>query len=269
VIEIVRNTSLFFQPQIRTKIMNEGWASYWHERLFLKDERIRGHEIAFARVNAAVTSLPRVGLNPYALGMRLFAEIKEMSDKGRYTFDFQRLHDARVRAEFDAGTRQGIATIFNVRKNCCDAIFIRNFLTQEFVDRHKLFVVGKRLNRQKSVWEYFVKSRKVSDYRAMIENALYHPPHITVRDENKDQEVLYLNHHFEGKPLVKEFIANTMMGIEYLWGKPVRLETSEVTVPSGAHAQAAAGAASAEDTGVAWRRVVYTMENRKLSRREI
>jgi hypothetical protein len=35
-------------------------------------------------------------------------------------------------------------------------------------------------------------------------------------------------HHFEGKPLVHEFIANTMMGIEFLWGKPVMLETSEV-----------------------------------------
>ena len=34
VIEVVRKTSLFFQPQIRTKIMNEGWASYWHEYLF-------------------------------------------------------------------------------------------------------------------------------------------------------------------------------------------------------------------------------------------
>ena len=30
IIEVVRKTSMFFQPQIRTKIMNEGWASYWH-----------------------------------------------------------------------------------------------------------------------------------------------------------------------------------------------------------------------------------------------
>lgn len=35
VMEIVRKTSLYFQPQIRTKIMNEGWASYWHDKLFL------------------------------------------------------------------------------------------------------------------------------------------------------------------------------------------------------------------------------------------
>ena len=41
VLQVVRKTSLFFQPQIRTKIMNEGWASYWHESLFLRDDRIR------------------------------------------------------------------------------------------------------------------------------------------------------------------------------------------------------------------------------------
>ena len=83
VIEIFRKTSLFFQPQIRTKILNEGWASYWHEKLFLQDDRIRGHEVDFARVHAGVTSMPRVGLNPYALGMRLFYHIHDMAEKGR------------------------------------------------------------------------------------------------------------------------------------------------------------------------------------------
>jgi stage V sporulation protein R len=40
VMEVVRKTSVFFQPQIRTKIMSEGWASYWHEKIFLQDDRI-------------------------------------------------------------------------------------------------------------------------------------------------------------------------------------------------------------------------------------
>ena len=83
VVQVVRKTSLFFQPQIRTKIMNEGWASYWHEHLFLQDDRIDGHEVDFARTHAGVTSMPRVGLNPYALGLRLFYHIKSMTDKGK------------------------------------------------------------------------------------------------------------------------------------------------------------------------------------------
>ena len=88
IMQIVHKTSLYFQPQIRSKIMNEGWASYWHETLFLQDDRIKGHEVDFARVNSAVTSMPRVGLNPYALGMRLFYYIEESANRGRYSRDF-------------------------------------------------------------------------------------------------------------------------------------------------------------------------------------
>jgi len=270
VLQVVRNTSLFFQPQIRTKIINEGWASYWHEQLFLKDERIKGQEVAFARVNAVVTSLPRVGLNPYALGMRLFHEIEEMADKGRYDYEFQRLLDAETREIFDADTRQGRAFIFAVRQNYCDAMFVHSFLTQEFINRYNLFVAGKRLNKRKMVWEYYIKSRDVGEYRKMIQDSLYHPPHITVKNDNDNKPELYLVHHFEGKPLVNEFIANTMMGIEYLWGKPVKLETSEVVSQTGQHPDGSAGGVSAKDTSeVVWRRVVYTMENRKLSKQFI
>lgn len=271
VIQVVRNTSLFFQPQIRTKIMNEGWASYWHEQLFLKDERIQGHEVNFARVNAAVTSLPRVGLNPYALGMRLFAEIEEMADKGRYDFAFERLLDAEARKNYDASTGQGKDFIFAVRENYCDAMFISSFLTQAFMDRYNLFVAGKRLNKRKMVWEYYIRSRDARAYRRMIQDSLYHPPHITVKEENGEKSELYLVHHFEGKPLVQEFIANTMMGIEYLWGKPVKLETSEVVSQEKQPPDTPAGPRSGEkdERRIIWRRVVYTMKNRKLKKRDL
>ena len=111
--QIIRNTSLYFQPQIRTKILNEGWASYWHEKLFLIDDRIKGNEVAFARVNAKVTALPRIGLNPYALGMRLFFHIEEMADKGKISFEYFKIMDAQKRKEYDQKTGTGEDFIFN------------------------------------------------------------------------------------------------------------------------------------------------------------
>ncbi|MBA4395596.1 MAG: SpoVR family protein, partial [Desulfobacca sp.] len=165
VMEIVRNTSVYFQPQIRTKIINEGWASYWHERLFLNDDRIRGHEVSYAQVNAKVTALPKVGLNPYALGMRLFAHLEEMADKGRITYEFQRLQNAKLRTDFDRKTGQGLDYIFSVRENFSDFTFLNTFLDQDFMDRHKLFVAGRRLNEAKGVWEYYIKSKKVAHYK--------------------------------------------------------------------------------------------------------
>jgi stage V sporulation protein R len=265
VMEVVRNTSVFFQPQIRTKIMNEGWASYWHEKLFLQDDRIRGHEVDFARTHAGVTSLPRVGLNPYALGMRLFYFIEDLGNKGKYATRFRKLLDADQRERFDAHEAKGQEFIFKVRENLCDFTFINTFVDQDFVNHNKLFVAGKRLNRDRMVWEFYVKSRKAEDYRQMLLNGLYHPPHITIDGKKRDGNVLYLVHHFEGKPLVKDFVANTLLGIEFLWGGPVKLETSEVIATQGAVSQQ-------EEPGPAdirWERVVYTMKGRKLAREVI
>ena len=276
IVEIVRKTSLFFQPQIRTKIMNEGWASYWHEALFLQDDRIKGHEVDFARVNAWVTSLPRVGLNPYALGMRMFSYIEKMADEGRYSFEFNQLLDAEKRKKYDTQTGLGRQYIFDVRENLSDFMFINNFIDQDFTTRHKLFVAGKRLNQSKMVWEYYIKSRKAEDYRQMVLDSLYHPPPIRVDAEKTNDKSLYLVHPFEHKPLVKDFIANTMIGIEYLWGGPVHLETSEATVIADSSQGKNQGFLffpwyqSEKEEGareIKWKRVVYTMENRKLSRK--
>ncbi len=276
VIQVVRKTSLVFQPQIRTKIMNEGWASYWHETLFLEDDRIDGHEVAFARLNAGVTAMPRVGLNPYALGMRLFYFLEEMGDKGKYSFEFRKLLDADERDQYDRRKAEwgGRDFIFKIRETLSDFSFVNTFVDQDFVNRNKLFVAGRRLNRQKQVWEYFVKSRKAEDYRQMIIDQLYHPPAIRIDPEKTMQGDLYLDHIFEGYPLVKDFIHNTMLGIEFLWGGAVRLETSEVVAASepprtpvvmipGLPVQPKP---EREDYEVKWQRVLYTMEDRKLSR---
>jgi stage V sporulation protein R len=275
VMQIIRKTSLFFQPQIRSKIMNEGWASYWHENLFLKDNRINGHEVEFARVNAGVTSLPRVGLNPYALGMRLFQYIEDMGDKGKYDLEFRRIQDAGEREKYDKDTGKGKDLIFKVRDDFCDFMFVNTFVDQDFVSKHKLFVAGRRLNPAKMVWEYYVKSRNARDYRQMLIDSLYHPPHIEVDEEKCKDHKLYLVHHFEEKPLVKEFIANTMMGIEYLWGGPVQLETSEVaSVPVSQNMSMTSGfpllqKKEIQEQEVKWERVLYTMENRKISKKRI
>lgn len=272
VMQVVRNTSLFFQPQIRTKIMNEGWASYWHEKLYLRDDRIQSHEVEFARVNAGVTSMPRVGLNPYALGMRIFNYIEDTADKGKFSYPFQKIQNEIQRDRFDAKTGKGLESIFYVRENFSDFSFINTFVDQDFMTLNKLFVAGRRLNEERMVWEYYVKSRKIRDYRNMLMDTLYHPPFIEVLPEKRINNTLYLNHRFEEKPLVTEFIANTLMGLEYLWGGPVQLETSEVisVTPPTPKTDAAGKTPKPEELPepeIKWQRIVYTMEKRRLSKK--
>ena len=258
VLEIVRNTSLIFQPQIRTKIMNEGWASYWHEKLFLSDDRIKGHEADFARVHALVTSMPRVGLNPYALGLRLLYHIEQQADQGSYSWDFDRLTAIDARQSYDRKTGKGLDFLLNLRATMNDFLFLNRFVSQDFVDAYKLFVADRRLNQERMVYEYYVKSRRAKDYKAMLIDNLYHPPVIAVDPEKSAQGTLYLNHHFEHKPLLRDFLENTLTGVSFLWGGPVKLETSDVT--------SVVQTAFTERPVVEWQRCVYTLKERKLSR---
>ncbi len=258
VLSVVRNTALYLAPQIRTKILNEGWASYWHDELFRKDDRISGHEIAYARINAGVTALSRVGLNPYAIGLRLIQYIEELADKGKLDFNFQNIQDIQTRENFDKKVGTGREAIFKLRKYSADFPFINKYVDQDFIDKHDLFVAGKRPNMEKGTIEYFVKSRKGEDYKKMLIDSLYHPPSITVVPEKTNEKNIYLSHDFEGKQLIRPFVANTMIGIEYLWGGQVQLETTEIVMKKAP--------APGEKPEFSYNRVLYTMKDKRLSR---
>jgi len=256
ILTIIRNTAQYFSPQIRTKITNEGWASYWHDDLFRNDKRIFGHEASYARINAGVTSISRIGLNPYAIGLRLFQYVEELADKGKLCYDFQKISNIEIRNTYDKKTGKGKEAIFEIRKNFSDFMFINTFINQEFVDKHKLFVTGKRLNEQNGTIEYYVKSRKAADYKQMLLDSLYHPPHITVNKELTTNKRLYITHSFEGKQLIQDFIPDVLVGLEYLWGGEVKLETTEI-IPNRENN---------EIVGYTYRQVLYTCKNKKISK---
>ena len=264
ILEVIRATSLYFQPQIRTKILNEGWASYWHDTLFLGDDRIRGHEVDYAIVNAKVTSMPRVGLNPYALGMRLFQFLEQQAERGRTGLAYFQTTDRQVREQFHQATGKGRDYIFHIRENYCDSMFINSFIDQDFVDLHRLFVVGKRLNQERLTWQYYVKSRKAEAYKQMVAESLYHPPRIEVAVA--ENNALVLNHVFEGKPLLRDFIQGVLLGVEYLWGDEVHLLTSvPIATKSGRETDGDPKEETPKRT-ISWKRFRYTMKDRTLSR---
>jgi stage V sporulation protein R len=196
--------------------------------------------------------------------MRLFSHIEQMADKGKFSYDIQRIQNARRRRDYDKATGLGLKHVFRVREDFDDFMFINNFVDQEFVDRYRLFVAGRRLNSSRNAWEYYVRSRDAGQYRQMLLDQLYHPPHIEIDQAGMEDNCLYLRHHFEGKPLVKEFIPNTMLGIEYLWGGPVKLETSELVQETREYQPGEAHLLSNEEPP--HQRVLYTMKNRQLSR---
>ncbi|MCO5251045.1 MAG: SpoVR family protein [Candidatus Kapabacteria bacterium] len=265
IMNIVRSTSVYFAPQIRTKTINEGWASYWHDELFIKDDRIKGHESEYAVINSKVTSISRIGYNPYAIGLRLFQHIEQSANRGKLNYNYQLIKDYEKRENYDRQTNSGKRVLFDIRKNFTDFMLINTFVDQEFVDEYDLFVVGKRMNKSRGTYEYYVKSRKATDYKQMLIDNMYHPPIISVDVAKSNDKTLYLKHAFEGKQLYKPYISDTLLGIEYLWTGgmyegTVILETTDIYKKT-------------EDTDsedkFEFRPVVYTMKNKKLSKRNL
>ncbi len=262
VMNVVRDTSLYFAPQIRTKTINEGWASYWHDTLFRNDDRIKGHESEYAVINSKVTSISRVGYNPYAIGLRLIQYVESLAESGKLSREYQLIKNSIKRDDFNKNTGKGKSAIFDMRSNFSDFMLINTFVDQDFVDLHKLFVVGERINQQRGTIEYYVKSRKSEDYKQMLISNMYHPPFVTVDIQNTDDNKLYLKHHFEGKQLYKPYINDTLMGIEYLWfgnhsTGEVILETTDIVKRKG----------SDNSVSYEYKPILYIISNKKVSKR--
>lgn len=313
VMQIVRRTSLFIQPIIRTKICHEGWASLWHERLFVEDlggipsydvpadietrvrsgeetdlyELIKGREVGFAAVNSRVLLDPRIGLNVYAVGKHLFEFIENMAEKGRLSYEYQMLRDAEARKRFDRKLGRNYAKqfLFEFREKVNDAMLV-NFLSdedfQDFVDTYQLFVAGVRITSETlktGFADIYIKSKSGKDFRRLLNRSLYHPPHVIIREEKSRGGELYLDHQYEGRVLVKEYIPAVLIGLAYLWGGKVKLETTEwivdkdkkeqpKTPPSliGPQAKPKQTTKYYEEEEYRLRRVLYTCEGRKVER---
>ena len=80
VLEILRTESYYFAGQKMTKVMNEGWASYW-ESLMMSDENFAADDefVTYADHMARVLGSP--GLNPYKLGMELWQHVENVTNR--------------------------------------------------------------------------------------------------------------------------------------------------------------------------------------------
>src|SRR5699024_5904097 len=59
ILTMMREEMLYFWPQLETKIMNEGWASYWHQRILREMDLTSDETVEFAKLNANVVQPSR------------------------------------------------------------------------------------------------------------------------------------------------------------------------------------------------------------------
>src|SRR5262245_2544052 len=139
VLSIIREEAYYFAPQGQTKIMNEGWASYWHSRIMTEKALTDAEVVDYADHHSGTVASHPGHLNPYKLGLELFKDIEDRWNKGRFGKEYEDCDDARAKKDWDLHLGLGREKVFEVRRIHNDVTFIDTFLTPEFCARHSMF----------------------------------------------------------------------------------------------------------------------------------
>jgi stage V sporulation protein R len=194
---MIREESLYFLPQARTKIMNEGWASFWHTRLMtssiLSDEGI----VDYADHHAGTVATAPHRLNPYKLGLAIFRDIE---------------------------AREGLARAFEVRRTHNDVTFLDTFLTEEVCAEAGLFAwtMDRRTGAR------VIEGRDVEELRQklLFDIASMGQPRVEITDANHaNRGELELSHLYEGVDIQLDHATQVLSNLSRAWGRPVHLRT--------------------------------------------
>lgn len=197
ILEIVRAEAYYFAPQRTTRIMNEGWASFWHSRILTGGVLDASELVDFADCHSGATAASPGQLNPYKLGIGLYRSAEE---KGMDLFKLRRIHN--------------------------DASFIDELVDEEFAERSQLFVYGR--NGRTGRTEVLERSFREVKERMLQELAWGGLPQIElVDDDHEGRGELLLVHRHDGRDLQLASAGETLKGIAELWGAPVHLATME------------------------------------------
>jgi stage V sporulation protein R len=221
VLEIIREESYYFYPQFETKILNEGWATYWHAEILHQYAELSPSEtIDFGVLHAGVVNPGHpMSISPYYLGYRMLVDVERRWDQ---------LH------AMGKSSLTGRQKLFQIRAQENDVSFLTNFLTQELADELALFAYGyacehgfQGQKKCQQCGESVVKSRQIEDvvYGLVAPRYNYGAPRIAITRVNNDGS-LVLEHEGNDLGTLDLNYAEKTLGYLYeLWKKPVHLKT--------------------------------------------
>jgi stage V sporulation protein R len=207
-LDIVRREQLYFNPQGKTKIFNEGWAVFWHLRLLRDLEEITIEEgIDIANLHSGVACPHPGSLNPYYLGWQVLEAIN-------------RNHGGDENSCADY--------LFELRERENDISLLRNELTEEMVRDLDLFLFSEKDEHPQDPYIWQICSTTAWEkVRDNLVNSIAGrgQPRISVLDANFNNGELLMEHKDDGLMLDLEYAEKTLEYVERLWGRPVALVT--------------------------------------------
>jgi stage V sporulation protein R len=216
IISIVRSEQSYFLPQMRTKLLNEGFAVLTHQeichRLFLPADRYWEYE----QLNAGVTQ-PHAGrVNPYNLGMNILREVMRIAADPD---DEEREHWSW------AGNIEPFDEVRYIVGAYDDEALLREFLTPKVCELSRLYAF-EHINHDPR--RIRVSSREADAIRdvLILQHSSLGIPHIEIVDADfRNRGELLLEHCHDGIGLDPEYARGTLTQIAMLWGKPCTVRT--------------------------------------------
>ncbi|MGD2018601.1 MAG: SpoVR family protein [Planctomycetota bacterium] len=197
VLWIVAAEAEYFLPQRLTKIINEGWASFWHSKLLTGGLLDASELVEFADCHSSATHAAPGQLNPYKLGIELFRHAE----------------------------RQGL-DLFRLRAVHNDVSFVDEVMDEEFTARSALFVSQRaRGGAGATIGTRDHERVKQELLRSLAWGGQPRIELVDVTDGGSRE--LVLRHHHDGRDLKLDEASEVLLTIERLWKAPVQLLTEE------------------------------------------
>jgi stage V sporulation protein R len=224
VLYMIREESYYYAPQIQTKIMNEGWAAYWHSKMLTEKVITDVEVVDYADHHSGTLATSPGVINPYKFGLELFRDIEDRWNKGQFGKDYEECDDIEEQRNWNRKLGLGREKIFEVRRFYNDVTFIDEFLTEDFCREHGLFTY----NYNRSTGMYEVETR---DFKKVKEKLLFlltncsRPIIETIDGNYMNRGELYLVHKHEGVDLKLDWAKDVLNQLSRIWTRPVHLET--------------------------------------------
>lgn len=194
---IVREETLYLMPQIETKVMNEGWATYWHYRLLKELDLPQGLYLEFLQRHNMVVAPHQGRINPYHVGFKMFEAIE---------------------------AHGGMDMVMTVRAQERDQSFLRRYLTQELCQELNLFSYDTK--KEDVVITDVSDEAGWRQVRDNLANSVGLAGIPVIRPLTVEKGTLILEHVFDGREMEKQYTTETLKHVADLWGGKVELKTN-------------------------------------------
>lgn len=230
IVRIVRKIAQYFYPQKQTRVMNEGWATFWHYTMLnaLYDAGLvtDGFMFEFLQSHTSVIHQPPFdspqysGINPYTLGFTLFADLRRICENP--TEEDKTCFPDIVGSDWNK-------TLLFAMQNFKDESFISQYLSPKVIRDLKLFSIYDNDQNKQIEISAIHDEAGYTPIRQMLSNQYnlsFLEPNIQIYRVNvRGDRTLTLRYYQYKNRNLSNAAQEVLKHVYRLWGFPVILET--------------------------------------------